>query len=57
MSTLVPIASIPFLDGTTRPVYLDADGREYVLNDDGQPVYGEWIYLDEPEILTSSRRP
>jgi hypothetical protein len=46
-----PFASIPFVDGITREVYLDADGRQYVLDADGQPVYGIWVYIDEPLIL------
>jgi hypothetical protein len=33
-----PIASIPFLDGSTREIFLDADGRQFVLDDEGQPV-------------------
>ena len=24
----LPIASVPFIDGVTRPVFLDADGRD-----------------------------
>jgi hypothetical protein len=32
-----PIGSIPFIDGITRPVFLDADGRQYVLDDDNSP--------------------
>jgi hypothetical protein len=47
-----PITSIPFLDGITREVFLDADGRQYVHDNDGQPVYGTWIYIDEPEIVS-----
>jgi hypothetical protein len=32
---------------TTRPVYRDDTGRQYVLDDDGEPVYGVWLHLDE----------
>jgi hypothetical protein len=46
------VASIPFLDGISRPVYLDADGRQYVLDDDGQPGYGVWVHVDEPVICS-----
>jgi hypothetical protein len=35
-----PIGSIPFTDGTVRPAFLDAGGRQYILDDEGQPVYG-----------------
>ena len=49
-----PFASIPFADGVVRPVFLDADGRQYVLDDNGQPIYGVWIYIDEPQIVATS---
>ncbi len=52
-----PIGSIPFVDGGTRPVYLDADGRQIVLDDDGQPVYGVWVYVDEPDYVFVDGRP
>ena len=35
-----------FTDGTTRPVYWH-DGRQFVLDDDGEPVYGTWVHPDE----------
>jgi hypothetical protein len=44
-----PIGSIPFTDGIVRPVFLDAGG--YILDDEGQLVYGVWVYIDEPEIV------
>ena len=35
---VVPIGYRRFTDGATRPVFHDqAGGREYVLDDDGQP--------------------
>lgn len=46
-----PIASIPLMGGVTRPVYLDADGRQYVLDDNSRPVHGVWVYIDEPMIV------
>jgi hypothetical protein len=36
-----------FADGTTRPVYRDDDGRQFVFDDDGEPVYGTWLHPDE----------
>jgi hypothetical protein len=36
-----------FTDGTTRPIYRDDDGRQYVLDDEGEPVYGTWLHPDE----------
>jgi hypothetical protein len=50
------IGVVPFIDGISRPVYLGADGRQYVLDDDGQPVYGVWILIDEPEFVTRERK-
>ena len=32
-----------FLDGWRRPVYLAEDGRQYVIDGDGQKVYGVWF--------------
>jgi hypothetical protein len=49
-----PIASIPFLDGTVRPVYLDANGRQFVQDDAGDRVYGTWVYINEPDLVVRS---
>jgi hypothetical protein len=49
-----PLGYRDFLDGTTRPVYADADGRQFVQDDDGQPVYGVWILT--PDALVEPRR-
>ena len=48
------LSSIPFLDVTSRPVFLDADGRQYVLDDEGRPIYGVWVYIDEPLIFRAA---
>jgi hypothetical protein len=37
-----PIGQREFVDGTTRPIYQDAEGQ-YVLDDDGKRVYGFWL--------------
>lgn len=42
-----PIASVPFTDGVTRPVYVDPDGRQYVVGPDGEKVHGVWVLTDE----------
>jgi hypothetical protein len=36
-----------FTDGTTRPDIRDEDGRQFVLDDYGEPVYGVWHHSDE----------
>jgi hypothetical protein len=33
-----PLASVPFIGGVTRPVFLE-----------DRPVYGVWVYIDEPD--------
>jgi hypothetical protein len=36
-----------FMDGTSRPIYRSNHGRQYVLEDKGEPVYGVWLPPDE----------
>jgi hypothetical protein len=45
------IGSGDFTDGTQRAVYEDDDGRQFVIDDDGQAVYGIWILPDESVTL------
>jgi hypothetical protein len=41
-----------FTDGLERDVYEDADGRQYVLDSDGDRVYGQWLWpADEPVVV------
>jgi hypothetical protein len=38
-----------FTDGLERDVYEDDDGRQYVLDGDGEKVCGVWLWpADEP---------
>jgi hypothetical protein len=61
MLTDIPLGDHSFRAGIIRTVRLDADGRPYVLDDDGSPAYGVWILLadnaddavDQPIIRTS----
>jgi hypothetical protein len=32
-----------FTDATRRPAYADPDGRQCVIGDDGERVYGTWL--------------
>ena len=32
-----------FTDGSVRAVRVDEQGRQYVLDDDGEPVVGVWF--------------
>ncbi len=36
-----------FDDGSIRPVFEQRDGRQYVLDDDAERVYGSWILPDD----------
>jgi hypothetical protein len=36
-----PVAHVLFAGGSMRPVF-EVDGRQFVLGDDGEPVYGIW---------------
>jgi hypothetical protein len=40
------IGNREFVDGTRRPIYLDAKGQ-YVLDDDGERAYGVWLIPEE----------
>jgi len=42
-----PIVFIEFTDGIERPGW-QFHGRQYVIDHDGQPVYGVW-YIDRDE--------
>ena len=49
MKTDRVIGLSPFTDGAERVVYGDAEGQQYVLGYDGEPVYGQWLPpADEP---------
>jgi hypothetical protein len=49
-----------FADGSTRPAYLDTlTGKQYVLDDDGEPLYGRWLRdtePDTPEVVAAVER-
>ena len=43
-----------FTDGLERDVYEHAAGRQYVLDGDGQRVYGQWLWpADEPHVVAA----
>jgi hypothetical protein len=47
-----------FTDGLERDVYEDAAGRQYVFDDDGERVYGQWQWpTDEPHAVTVGGPP
>jgi hypothetical protein len=50
-----PVAFIEFTDGVRRPVIEEPSGRQYVLDGDGEPVYGIWA--PAPTKLAFAFRP
>jgi hypothetical protein len=42
-----------FTDGSARDVYLAPDGRKYVVDDWGIPVFGVWILAERGEAGAS----
>jgi hypothetical protein len=52
-----PIGQRLFTDSSTRPVFLDQDGRQFVIDGDGQRVHGVWIYPDEADEPTVVQGP
>jgi hypothetical protein len=44
-----------FTDGTRRPVHADPDGRQWIIGDDGERVYGVWLpeedAADKPVVV------
>jgi hypothetical protein len=53
----VHVADTVFTDGVWRAVYEQPDGRQYVIDDDGEPVFGIWFIprddADVPVIVES----
>jgi hypothetical protein len=44
------IATLAFTDGTQRDVHEDDEGRQFVVNEEGQAVYGIWILAEKPAV-------
>jgi hypothetical protein len=50
------IAYTEFNGPPMRPVYERPDGRQYVLDDDGEPVYGVWfVPREEADVAMGVR--
>jgi hypothetical protein len=55
-----PICRTLFTDGVWRPVYESPGDRQYVIDDDGQRLYGVWYVppdADPPLIVEQEARP
>jgi hypothetical protein len=46
-----PIARVPFTDGVDRDVFEDADGRQFVADDNEAKLFGYWVLIDDPAIV------
>jgi hypothetical protein len=44
------IAHVGFVDGVSRAVFEQLDGRQYVLDDDGDRVCGVWFIPPDGDI-------
>jgi hypothetical protein len=52
------IGRVPFVDGVTRDVYEDGEGRHWVAGYDGERVYGVWLVpADEPVMVKCAGEP
>jgi hypothetical protein len=38
-----------FTGGIERDVFQDKDDRQFVVDDDGDKVYGYWVHMDDPD--------
>jgi hypothetical protein len=46
------IARVPFVDGVTRDVYEEADGRQWFIGYEREKVYAVWLVPpDEPVVV------
>jgi hypothetical protein len=57
----LPIGYRLFTDAIARPVFLDTDGRQLIINGGGQRVPGIWINpgpdeADEPTFIQGPRQ-
>ena len=51
----MPIGETLFIDHTLRTVFEHADGRQFVVDGNGELVYGVWRLIDEPAIALRGR--
>jgi hypothetical protein len=52
------VGRMPFVDGVTRDVYEDAEGRQWVAGHESERVYGVWLLpADEPVAVRCAGEP
>jgi hypothetical protein len=56
--TALKIGDRRFVDGSVRSVYLEADGRQFVVGDYGAKIFGMWLPSpDRPKIDSFDEGP
>jgi hypothetical protein len=45
------IGRVPFTDGVTRDGFEDKNGRQWVVDDDGEPAFGLWLPPAEESVV------
>ena len=56
-SPAVVVGSRLFMDGSIRPVYLDANGKQYILDHGDTPIVGMWLDQSECEKFARLASP
>jgi hypothetical protein len=55
MNDAKPVAQVEFTEGEPRPVFEAMDGRQFIVDDDGNKIYGVWFIpreeFDTPFIV------
>jgi hypothetical protein len=44
-----PLGQRMCADGITRPVFVAPDGRQFILADDGKPLFGIWLDKEQDD--------
>jgi hypothetical protein len=47
------IGCVPFVDGVKRDVYEDPDCRQWVIEYDGERVYGVWLLPPDDLVIAT----
>jgi hypothetical protein len=50
------ICNTEFTDGAWRPVYETPSGRQYIIDEEGEQVFGVW-FVPREECLGAADRP
>ena len=53
----VVVGSRLFMDGSIRTVYLDAHGKQYILDHGDTPIHGSWLDPNECDRVVGRAGP